>query len=371
MHMKWQHTLVWSCQAPRHKNLKFDTSAEYEAHMRHEHSEDFSNAQLALLVEKSAQPTANPLHVITRCDELDSQSRSVCPLCPFSVDRTEVPEPNGLLPDAESPLGGSKDMRDHIAAHLEAIALFSLPEQDNLDNAASDEVQSESAKISNREENQDQEPLFLTSEEWDEYNHNNPASSVKSWLYFSQSSQAHPPNPYPLMDYEDWDYVRSTILPRAPQLDHSQDPVLKPFVERVRRAQTLELQKKLGILLIIINDPSGLEIPREQWSGEAEHLHTNDTSTTQLHNIGPSSPSEYQRQRYDHEAYSAFFTVPDDSSSEAKSEAKINTQDAFATEDEHVLSEYARKKIHKHVILPIIREEKLREEKVKAIRQLE
>ena len=239
--------------------------------MRQEHGEEFSTAQLTLLVEKSAQPVADPLDVITRYDQVDSGSRSVCPLCPFSVEKTIVPEPNSLVPHANLPVDGSKEMRDHIVAHLEAIALLSLPEQEELDNAASDEIQSESAKISSRGKDQDLEPLFLTTDAWDEYNLANlmeydEVSFVSSPSAIVTASSNH----IPITDDEDWIYVTSTTRPRAPQLDPGQDPVLIPFVERVRRIQTLELQKRLGIPIIVISDPLGLEVPEEQWARNIE-----------------------------------------------------------------------------------------------------
>lgn len=169
-HMKWQHTLVWSCQAPRHTHLKFGTSVECEAHMRLEHIQEISSAQVALLVEKSAQPAADPLEVLLRVGEAGPQARSVCPLCPSAVENIRVPDPKALVPDASTPIDGMKQMRDHIAAYLESIALLSLPERAELDNAASDEVQSESAARSSHGTDQDQESLPPTSDAWHEYN---------------------------------------------------------------------------------------------------------------------------------------------------------------------------------------------------------
>ena len=239
--------------------------------MRKEHSKDFSTAQLALLVEKSAQPAVDPLTVITRSDEFEPGKRSICPLCPFSVDTMHISEPNTLVPDARSLVDGSKEMRDHIAAHLESIALLSLPEQEDLDNAASDEVQSESARISSRGEDQDQEALFLTSDAWEEHN---LAVRLKLGLDVIEIGverdildQEHD---IPETAYEDWIHITSTIHPRAPHLDPGQDPVLIPFVERARRIQMMELQKRLGIPLIVVSDPDGLDVSEKQWNTHLE-----------------------------------------------------------------------------------------------------
>lgn len=413
--MKWQHTLVWSCQAPRHTDLSFGTSEECEMHMRQEHSDDISIDQLALLVEKSAHPAADPLEVLVRYEKVGSEDRSVCPLCPFAIENTRIPEPRSLIPDASVSADDAKAMRDHVAEHLESIALLSLPEQE-IDDAASDEVQSESARVSSHGEGHDLEPLpHLTSEDWDNYN----TMAVASGLDSAESVQEI----VPPSDYEDWSFFTSTKIgalcnklelpkvvadlaeqmfeiaqdagafqedseltlsagcifiacdgcrPRrtfreiyqpigvaefeagrvfkkldfffgnqdankikakldsffgnqranqikAWSLDPGRDPVLLPFVERARRIQTAEIQRQLGIPLIVISDPGGLEIPEAQWADKPEQLQAHTASATQLHNVGPSSSADNQRMRKIQEAKSESFSVPDSLPSVTKS----------------------------------------------------
>ncbi|KAL8758958.1 MAG: hypothetical protein Q9199_001118 [Rusavskia elegans] len=365
-------------------------------HMRQEHSDDISIDQLALLVEKSAHPAADPLEVLVRYEKVGSEDRSVCPLCPFAVENTRIPEPRSLIPDASVSADDAKAMRDHVAEHLEAIALLSLPEQE-IDDAASDEVQSESARISSYGEGHDLEPLpHLTSEDWDDYNTMAAASGLDS----AEDVQGIvPPN-----DYSDWSFVTSTKigalcnkleLPKvvadraelifelaqkkrnfqgdpelilsagcifiacdgcksrrtfreiyqpmgvsefdagrvfkkleffswfsfffldqdankikASSFDPGRDPVLLPFVERARRIQTAEIQKQLGIPLIVISDPGGLEIPEAQWVDKPEQSQAHTVSTTQLHNV---------RMRNIQEAKSESFSVPDSLPSVTKS----------------------------------------------------
>ncbi|KAL9039342.1 MAG: hypothetical protein Q9214_004918, partial [Letrouitia sp. 1 TL-2023] len=291
-HMKWHHTLVWSCQAPRHTHLKFDTSAECEAHMRREHIQDVSSTQIALLVEKSAQPAADPLEVLLREDEAGPQERSVCPLCPFAVDNARIPEPYSLVPDASAPIDGMKQMRDHIVAHLESIALLSLPEKEELNNAASDELQSESAKRSSRGADQDQEPLLPTSDAWYEYN-------TARWTEESVfENTEYTRDVLSSSEDEDWIFVMSKIRSHEPPLDPGQDPVLLPFVERARYIQMWALLKRDGVPFIVISDPSGLEVPEPRWSCTPKKLQAADDSITQLHNIEPKSLTDEQRKRY-------------------------------------------------------------------------
>ncbi|KAL9000163.1 MAG: hypothetical protein Q9188_005729 [Gyalolechia gomerana] len=287
-HMKWQHTLVWSCQAPRHTHLKFGTNAECEAHMRQEHIQEISSAQVALLVEKSAQPAADPLEVLLRVGEAEPQDRSVCPLCPFAVENIRVRDPKALVPDASTSIDGMKQMRDHIAAHLESIALLSLPERAELDNAASDEVQSESAKRSSRGTDQDQESLPPTCDAWHEYNAARwTEESVFGTTEYAQDIVSTNEN-------EDWTFIMSSFRAHESRLDPGQDPVLFPFVERARRIQMQDALKRRGIPLIVIHDPNGLEV--------LYYVATTENDITQFHNIGPNSPIEEQRKRYISEA---------------------------------------------------------------------
>lgn len=100
---------------------------------------------------------------------------------------------------------------------------------------------------------------------------------------------------------------------KASSFDPGRDPVLLPFVERARRIQIAETQKRLGIPLIVNSDPgaSALEIPEAQWADKPEQLQAHAVSATQLHNVGPSSSADNQRMRKIQEAKSESFSVPD------------------------------------------------------------
>ncbi|KAL8668600.1 MAG: hypothetical protein Q9168_006777 [Polycauliona sp. 1 TL-2023] len=373
--------------------MKFDTSEECEMHMRREHSDDISIDQLAMLVEKSAHPAADPLDVLVRCEETGSGDRSVCPLCPFATDNTRVPEPLSLVPEASASADTGKVMRDHIAEHLESIALLSLPEQE-VDDAASDEVQSESARKSSHGEQQDLEPLpLLTSDEWDTYNRAMAQSELEN---FDKVLDAIPPS----KDI-DWTFVTATEvelmcnklnLPRhvtapaecmvaiaqadkgfrgvsntsimvvciyiacckcgvvrsfpeivetletsileataildklehyfddqdvfkvaASTFDPGRDPVLLPFVERARRIQMAEIRKRLGVPLIVISDPEGLEISEAQWADKpgpvqvqiASATQSQDTSSTVKKTVNKTNKSRRKIHQADSESYNA------------------------------------------------------------------
>ena len=98
MHMKWQHTLVWSCPAPIHSSLTFDTAEECKDYFGAEHGEYISDSQLTTLVKKSVRPSADPLDALTRSKCDGDRVETVCPLCPFSVHKdvaTEIEEGKG------------------------------------------------------------------------------------------------------------------------------------------------------------------------------------------------------------------------------------------------------------------------------------
>ncbi|KAL8707449.1 MAG: hypothetical protein Q9220_007537 [cf. Caloplaca sp. 1 TL-2023] len=322
MHMKWQHTLIWSCQAPSHGHLRFDNSEQCEAHMKSEHRQDMSMEQLALLVEKSAHPADDPFEAIVRYDKVASEERSVCPLCPWAVLKDQVHDSSKLEADPGELGDGMKQMRDHIAAHLESIALLSLPEQENIEDAASNEVQSQTARDSSRQNDSDEESLFHTSDAW------NAHKAVRSQIeyltnvtqeFFKQPGYV-PESIPPLGEEEDWSFY----IPKASTqpLDPGQDPVLLPFVEEARRRQVLEMQKRLGIPIIVISDTDGLEIPEAKWASHLGQSQSQAASTALLHNIGPSSPPDEQRKRRILEKRSDSFAVLDDVPSTTSDEAR-------------------------------------------------
>ncbi|OTB03536.1 hypothetical protein M426DRAFT_176005 [Hypoxylon sp. CI-4A] len=97
-HMR-KHTQYWRCPAKAHKSHDFRTREDFENHMRQDHKRNYTAAQLSLLAEKSMR-----------------SSRSLfesCPLC-GGKDSTEDDKTSGGL-------------IDHIANHLNSIALKSLP----------------------------------------------------------------------------------------------------------------------------------------------------------------------------------------------------------------------------------------------------
>lgn len=121
-HLRWQHTIIYSCQAAGHEREVFDSREDLENHIRSEHPHTFTESQLPGLVAKGALPAPNTLsnlnlsHSVTdfqclMCRNFDSQV----------VDVHMQTTDDGTTPEQR--------LQDHILGHLESIALLALPDQ--------------------------------------------------------------------------------------------------------------------------------------------------------------------------------------------------------------------------------------------------
>ena len=192
-HMKWQHTIVWSCQACSHKSAVFDSKTELEQHMNKEHHNTFTKSQLPMLIQKSAHPASDLFSILTARRNHDAASsglRYECPLCDFLVEKAgDQNHLDSTLHGAELPINqASKIIQNHIAAHLESIALLSLPEQDVPDEDFSMERESEMTRNSIRKDN----PEPLLAQELDDQEEQEPEI-----FYFFFSKDLSPAKPIP------------------------------------------------------------------------------------------------------------------------------------------------------------------------------
>ncbi|KAL8933370.1 MAG: hypothetical protein Q9216_006397 [Gyalolechia sp. 2 TL-2023] len=200
----------------------------------------------------------------------------------FALLLWKSPDPRALVPDVSTATNDMKQMRDHIAAHLKSIALLSLPEQEELDNAASDEAQSEGVKRSSsscREGDQDWEPLPSTSDDW--YQHNTYRWAEKPvFMGLKYANKDYVREIPPSSEDEDWPFIMSKFRALDSSFDPRQDPVLSPFVERARRIQMQEVPTRDGIPIIVIHDPEGLEVPEAQWSAAPQERQAAEDDAT-------------------------------------------------------------------------------------------
>lgn len=254
-HMKWQHTIVWSCPAFDHKSTLFDSKDEFEQHMNQEHFATFTESQLPLLVQKSAHPASDTFSVLTaRNNPAAAQSRYECPLCDFFVEKPDDQNnSDSALLGAEIPTNNpAKVIQHHIAAHLESIALLSLPEQDNLDDDFSIARDSEGTKKnSTRQDDRDDLLLEPVPEGF---------SPIMDPDYDDILAELAPETLAGIIE-ETWAIIFTSLgLRRANQLEPAQDVTLRGFVERARYIQMISTWKNAAVPILIIFDPEGIQI---------------------------------------------------------------------------------------------------------------
>jgi len=135
-HMQWEHTLQWRCNARGHPPQTFRREQDFEDHMRLSHAGTFSEPQLPLLKRRSAQPAPETFFS--------------CPLCGYLPSECSEELGNGKK---------SEDLPNHIAAHLQDIALVSLPWRGDLEEIVSSNTTSAPRARGSVLDLQDERPL--------------------------------------------------------------------------------------------------------------------------------------------------------------------------------------------------------------------
>lgn len=168
-HMMWQHTVRYSCQFTGHEDLFFGTRKEFEQHLTQYHSESFSVDQKDTILQKALRPVPDVFAALAAAlRQSGTMTIPFCPLCDFAVE--DVPPSLAEAPDLEFarlPEDVHKEVRDHIATHLEKIALLCLPERDELQEDISNELQHGSTERSLRSEGSYMTDLDLKEVDWD------------------------------------------------------------------------------------------------------------------------------------------------------------------------------------------------------------
>ena len=254
-HMKWQHTITWSCQASSHRSILFDSKIEFEQHMKQKHCDTFTESQLPLLIQKCAHPAPDTFRILTtRTNTVASGSRYECPLCAFFVEKSDGQNnPNVALLGAELPVNeAAKTIENHIAAHLESIALLSLPEQDGLDDGFSIARDSEDTKRSSTLWNVQETSSQNSEEEQD-------LSAMD--LGLEEIPSEGDPESLPETADGTWAYIFASLgLRKTSHFDPAHDVNLRGFVERARHLQMISYWTTAAVPILIIYDPEGIEI---------------------------------------------------------------------------------------------------------------
>ncbi|TGO92413.1 hypothetical protein BPOR_0003g00110 [Botrytis porri] len=250
-HMQWQHAVVWCCQVPGHESTVYRSEEEFKHHLSEEHKDAFNETQLSMIVKKASQPVPDLFGSSALTydgNENESHTVGACPLCPFSVDNSE----HDLLPDnleiAKASPPASKKLCNHIAAHMEAIALLSLPERDDLDDANTNERQSENTYHSLDQDAVDLPPIeSIIENDEDEISPDHAHHSIGPTSSEYTSSG-------------DWNYILEDDQVKSRQNPGpARDPTLQNFVKRARRDEMFRRWKIDRIPPIVLYDPDGIE----------------------------------------------------------------------------------------------------------------
>ncbi|KAH8802415.1 hypothetical protein F5884DRAFT_886872 [Xylogone sp. PMI_703] len=248
-HMQWQHALVWSCQATGHESAVYYTEEEFKVHLLSDHKNAFDESQLPVLIEKGAKPGPDIFSKLALMgNDATLENHGVCILCPFNIDEPAESHQSDFLTVEPTVNVRSKKIRDHIATHLEEIALLSLPERDDLDDATTNERESDGTKPSIQEDQDlpsleliDESPNWSSSEDDDENqipDKLTPGGLEDEWAFITADER-----------------VNQTLFPQQ-----SQDPTLREFVKRARQLEILRKRATRNVPTIIVYDPDGLEI---------------------------------------------------------------------------------------------------------------
>ncbi|KAB8300074.1 hypothetical protein EYC80_000307 [Monilinia laxa] len=254
-HMQWQHAVVWCCQIAGHEANVYYSEEDFRQHLRQEHRNAFAESQLSTIVKKGAQATPDlfiSLAITMNGDESEPGKAGACPLCPFSLDLSENSSKTNKLEVSIASNPVSKKLCDHIAAHMEAIALLSLPEREDLEDANTNERESENTYHSLDQDFIDLPPASSIvdtegseKEEHDQEHVHGIEKAAEWWDYISM---------------DDWRHILEDQRVKPNQyIEPAQDPTLQGFVRRARRAEMFRRWKINKIPPIIVYDPDGME----------------------------------------------------------------------------------------------------------------
>lgn len=230
-HMSWQHTEIWSCQVKGHEDQLFQSRETLISHFREEHTDGIPPEQVDFMVEKGSKPA--PDVFVALATNSTPQTSSVLPACPFCDEAETKLEAAGTPVIGSLPEESYKGIRDHIAGHLELIALNSLPAGDEVDKSVSNaQLASEQNTQSQDDATQLPSPSFTDPGE----------SSADRFAFLdtvipSQDMETHPSE----SRKEDWAFV-SGSLPSFPSLE--EDETIKRYSEAANAIRKLALSSR-------------------------------------------------------------------------------------------------------------------------------
>jgi len=216
-HMRWGHTLRWYCGVPSCQNPVFDEQTVFENHMELFHPRTYSSSQLPMLIESMRRP-------VTEVFEY-------CPLCNYvpEIQQTSVS-------DRRTPVYVEKanNLHKHVATHLEGLALFSLPWQNDVyETSSSMETQSKEKRSTLK--NAGVSGLDVFSLKFDDPPKLELLGNEQQELETVSQSESTTDT----SGESEWGF-----LPSIPYDDHSQDRILQSLIRKYLSTHVEELGSK-------------------------------------------------------------------------------------------------------------------------------
>lgn len=181
--------------------------------MTHSHSGAYSSSQLSIIVESMRRPA--------------KEIFEYCPLCNYVP---EIQQNIVVEVRKQAYVDKAKALHKHIATHLEELALFSLPWQDNLDeNLPSDGTQSEEMSTLKHDGVGDLDEISLTF-------HDPPKKAIKELA--DELDVKDSPDVIALSNAP-WE-LQWGFLPKLSYGGQSDDRTLQKFIRRQLSAQVEE-----------------------------------------------------------------------------------------------------------------------------------
>ncbi|KAK0122810.1 hypothetical protein ONS96_009843 [Cadophora gregata f. sp. sojae] len=200
-HMQDTHTRQWTCRAPGHKVIIFETEDGFEDHIRLDHANGFKESQLPWYKKRSQDSLLN--NTGSHSSQKQNRSKIV-----------------------------SEDVGKHLARHLQAISMKALPWQEDVEEESSEKEASKHADEGHKS-NDDLES-HLAGDLITLAVHNDESDAVHdiAWQFVDPAAADCGIILKPCATYESYQ-AEWGFMPQAEYYGHDRDPILQKLLRRL------------------------------------------------------------------------------------------------------------------------------------------
>jgi hypothetical protein len=133
-HMRHSHALSYCCKVPGHEHFVYDSPALLQHHLITDHAEEYQDQELADILQRSFMPSLDIFATFNSQNQpTGGLDPTLCTLCEKST--TSELKPAG----SHTPLQPRTNLTNHVASHLESLALLSLPYDEDMESQPASE----------------------------------------------------------------------------------------------------------------------------------------------------------------------------------------------------------------------------------------